>query len=50
MCRDMDASTTEVMALSEVFVFVFFFCKPLVAGDQKASLANFLCWAAHSGI
>ena len=34
VCRDMDAFTAGVMTLSEPFF------EPLVAGDQKASLAS----------
>ena len=34
VCRDTDPSAAEVMALAESFF------EPLVAGDQKASLAS----------
>ena len=36
LCRDTVASAPGVVALSESF----FFFEPLVAGDQKASLAS----------
>ena len=44
VCRDMDCLAAGVMALSESFF------KPLVAGDQKASLASlspYLCQFRH---
>ena len=38
LCRDTVASARGVVALSESFFFFFF--EPLVAGDQKVSLAT----------
>jgi len=43
VCRDTDCLHAGVMALSESFF------EPLIAGDQKASLAVFLCSSTHSG-